>query len=122
MKDTKFLKPKILEKIIDLISVEAGGRLIVFKPENSDKDLIVEKKGDYKTKVISLNVFEKEFLDDENLKKEITPDENLYLVFAHFDFVKQDIENEIFVVPAFDFQKISMDKKDFTRFLIEKLV
>ena len=39
------IQEEIENKIIDLVAFDAGGRLVIFKPENSDKDLVVEKKG-----------------------------------------------------------------------------
>lgn len=111
-------KSKILDKIIDCINAGAGGRLVVFKPENSDKDLIVEKKGNYKNTSISLNIYTKDQLEKT---KDLGSENNFYLVFANFDFVKQNIEDEIFVVSTLDFQKITMDKKDLGKFLIEQL-
>ncbi len=119
------IKEKIEDKIIDLITLGASGRLVVFKPEGPegypDKDLIVEKKGDYKNKVVSLKIFDKELFGNEEIKNEINPDINFYLIFAKFNFIKQDIEDEIFVVSTVDFKKTPMDKKDFFRYLIEKL-
>ena len=109
------IKEKIQDKVIDLIALGAGGRLIAFKPENSDKDLIVEKKGDYKKESVSFNIYEKEQL--ENMK-DINPEKNFYLLFTHFDFVKQDIEDELIIVSSVDSKKILLSKKDFVRFLI----
>jgi hypothetical protein len=119
------IQEKIEDKIIDLIALGARGRLIVFKPENSDIDLVVEKRGDYKKKVIFLNIRKKELVAEKNF----TLDENFYFVFVDFDIVKQDISENIFFVPSLELQKITdekdlsrflINKKDFVRFLIEK--
>ncbi len=50
------LKEEIEDKVIDCINAGAIGRLVIFKPEKSDKDLIVEKRSDYKKKTISLKI------------------------------------------------------------------
>ncbi|MEK7658377.1 MAG: hypothetical protein AAB352_00745 [Patescibacteria group bacterium] len=134
------IQEKIENKIIDLIALGAGGRLIVFKPQNSfgrssqplayergptgeptgeaDKDLVVEKKGDYKKKPIFLKIYDKKLFDKVLADKD--KDKNFYLIFARFDIVKQDIEDEIFIVSSVDSKKIIMSKKDFVRFLLEK--
>lgn len=115
-------------RIIDLIASGAGGRLIVFKPENSDKNLIVEKKGGYKKKAICLNVYGEKEIRQLAGKKDIKAEENFYLVFVHFDFVKQNISDAFWVIPSLDldklpeendFSKFLTNKKDFIRFLIE---
>ena len=124
---TDNIKERIEDKIIDLISLGAGGRLVVFKPEKLDplrseasRDLIVEKRNDYKKNVISLNVYEKEF--SSSLNKEIIPEEDFYLLFVNFDIVKQDIDDNFVVVPSNNLQtKFPMTKKSFVGFLIEKL-
>ena len=110
---TDNIQEKIEDKVIDCINSGAGGRLIILKPENSDKDLIVEKRGDYEKKPISLKVYDKKVLPQiQNFK----PDSNFYLVFAHFDIVKQDIEDAVYVIPSLKFS----DKIDFSSFLINK--
>jgi hypothetical protein len=112
------IKEKIKNKIMDLISMEASGRLVVFKPENSDKDLVVERKGDYKKAPIFLNVYRKSQTEE---KKRIGSDKNLYFIFTDFDIVKQNIEDEIFVVYSVDSKKVAIKKNELARFLIEKL-
>ncbi len=117
------IQEKIENKIIDLIALGATGRLIVFKPENinipqqAGKDLVVEKKGNYKKTPIFLKIYDKELFDKVSADK----DKSLYLIFTHFDAIKQDIEDEIFIVSPDDFKKVTMDKKDFGKFLIEEL-
>lgn len=114
------IQEKIKDRVIDLIALGAGGRLIVFKPEKLDKDLIIEKKGDYKKKTISLKVFEKEFIDSEKIKKEINPEENFYLMFVYFDIVKQNISDNFLVIPSADFKGKGKKEKDFSKFLVNK--
>ncbi len=114
------IKETIEDKVIDYINSGASGRLIIFKPENSDKDLVVEKKGDYEKKVICLKIFGKEFLGNDSIKKEIKPEENFYLLFVDFDIVKQDLKDNFVIVSSMDFSQNSIDKKDFSMFLIEK--
>jgi hypothetical protein len=112
------IKEKIKNKIIDLISMESSGRLVVFKPEDSPRDLVVEKRGDYKKQPISLNVFKKAQIEE---KKEIGHEKDLYFIFADFDVIKQNIEDEIFVVYSVDSKKVVIKKDELARFLIEKL-
>lgn len=122
------IQEKVENKIIDLIALGAGGRLVIFKPENSDKDLIVEKRGDYKKKVISFNIYSGDFFDDKSIKnevsqliekKELAAKENFYLLFAHFDIIKQDISDNIWVIPSLDLQKLAK-VNNFSKFLINK--
>jgi len=126
------IKEKIEDKIIDLIALGAPGRLVAFKPEKFFVDLVVEKKGDYKKMPIFLNVYSKEqdFEAEVKQAKNINPAENFYVVFADFDFIKQNIGDNIFVVPSVsvselsgkaDFSKFSMNKKEFVSFLIDSL-
>lgn len=124
----KNIQEEIENKIIDLIALGAGGRLIVFKPENSDKDLIVEKKGGYKNKVIRLNIYEQREISQLAGKEDIGVEGDFYLVFVNFDFVKQDIADNLWLIPSADFagmkeendlSKFSINKKAFIRFLIE---
>jgi hypothetical protein len=130
------IQEKIEDKIIDCISLGAGGRLVVFKPENSDKDLIVEKKGDYKKKVIFLNIYGKELSGEQGFEREIRQladkkglktEEDFYLIFVYFDILKQDVGDSFLVIPSLalqklanenDYSKFSVNKKDFAGFLI----
>jgi len=121
---TDNIKEKIEDKIIDLINAGAGGRLVIFKPEKSDKDLVVEKRGDYKAKPISLKIYDKA---DFPQNEKPVQDGNFYLVFAHFDIIKQNIEDSIFIVPSLkftgldDISKFLVNKKDIGKFLMEAL-
>jgi len=113
------IKEKIEDKVIDFITAENNGRLIIFKPENSDKDLVIEKRDDYKNKIISLKIYGKEFLNNKSIKKDIKSEKNFYLLFVDFNFVKQNIEDDFWFVSALDFKPILTNKKDFVRFLME---
>ena len=96
------IQEQIEDKIIDLIALGSGGRLVVFKPENSAKSLIVEKKGDYKKDSISLKVCNVEGENFSQAAGKSNPEDNFYLVFVRFDIVAQDIDDALWVVPSFD--------------------
>ena len=128
------IKEKIEDKIIDLINSSAGGRLVIFKPENSDKDLVVEKRGDYKKKPVSFKIYGQDASSkDQNFIKEIQnknldAEDGFYLIFAYFDIVEQDIEDPVWLIPSFEFaaaagdnlSKFLIKKKDIGKFLIKK--
>ena len=120
------IQEEIQDKIMDLIALGAEGRLVAFKPENADRDLVVEKKGEYKKEALSLSVYENRFPDSKGL----IAANNFYLMFVHFDIVKRDIADNFLLVPSLDFKKFgskgdfskfSTDKKHFVRFLIDTL-
>jgi len=112
------IKEQIENKVIDCIVAGAMGRMVVFKPDKLNVDLIVEKRGDYKTKTIGLNIYDGQ--PSESIS--IVPKENLYLMFVNFNKVTQDIADNFIVVPSNNMQnKLSMTKKSFVGFLIEKL-
>jgi len=124
----EIIQEEIENKIIDIINVGAAGRLIVFKPEKSDKNLVVEKRGDYKKKLIYLDVYSKEFSAGQdvgiNVRKVIEEknpklEKNLYLVFVFFDIIKQEINDNIWVIPSWQVDKLSK-VQDFSRFLLHK--
>jgi len=108
------IKKKIINKIIDWIALESGGRLIIEKPEKG-ADLIVQKKGDYQGKKIFLNL--------EVSKNPIEDTKNFlqdnYLLVVDFDFVTQKIGEKFWFLPEF---KEQIDKKTFINFLIQKLI
>jgi len=115
---TDNIKEQIEDKIIDLIALGAGGRLVVFKPEKNDKDLIIEKRNDYKNESIAINVYNTQLSDDVR----IVPEDNFYLMFVNFDIVKQDIDDNFIIVPSNNLQtKLPMNKKSFIMFLMERL-
>jgi hypothetical protein len=137
------IQEEIEDKVIDCIVLGANGRLVVFKPEKLDKNLVVEKRNDYKKKVIFLNIYSKEFSKNQDFKKEINElasrknldyAENFYLIFVYFNSVKQELGDEFLVIPSQSLEKIAdsaeysnnfseflINKKDFARFLIAEL-
>ncbi len=115
----KNIKEEIENKIIDLIALGAGGRLIVFKPENLNKDLVVEKKGGYKNKVIYLNVYGKKEINQLAGKDDLKANEDFYLMFVNFDIVKQNIEDSFLIIPSLDLKNLS-EENDFSKFLTNK--
>jgi len=108
------IKEKVENKIIDLIALESGGRLIAEKPERG-VDLVIQKRGDYPAKQIFLNLE----ISDKPLDDKKTFSENNYLLLVSFDFVTQKIDEKFWLLPAFP-EKI--DKKIFINFLIQKLI
>lgn len=130
---------KIENKIIDYIALGSDGRLVVVKPEKSERTLIVEKKGDYKEKVIRLEVYWSSARGSVDVWEEINSDdmagyfediENSYLLFVLFDAVKQDLGDNFWVIPYVELDKMKkgddlseylVNKKDFARFLISKI-
>lgn len=122
------------DKIIDLINQDANGRLVVFKPENSNMDLAVELRGNYKHKPIFLKVFVQDALLDEHdflseiKKEEFAKNEKFYFLFAFFDDVKQDVKEPFWAVPSekvlsksvIELSKFSLQKKDVGEFFFHK--
>ena len=113
---------KVENKIIDLINEDSGGRLVISKPEKSDFDLVIEKRGNYTKKPIFLNIY----LCEKPLSS-LSPYainlpvgvENFYLVFVYFNVIKQDIEDKILFIPFVYFnQKIG---GDYSEFFIDKM-
>lgn len=122
---------KIEDKIIDLINADANGRLIIFKPEKKDfmEDLIVERRGKYKEKKISLKIndlsvfstgaeFSKDFLEED-----FKADKSFYLLFACFDSIKQKISEYVWLIPSLEFKNLAdiaetPDKKRIFRFQV----
>lgn len=113
------IKEKIEDKVIDWIILGSGNRLIVFKPENSDKDLIVEKRSKYNKKTIFLNICAKNSDNCLELAKDLKPEDNVYFLFVDFDTVKQDIKDDCWMIPSLEMQ-ITADKKDLSKFLVNK--
>lgn len=128
------VQEKVENKIIDLINESTGGRLIIFKPENSEISLIVEKRGDYKKNPLSVKIYGFDVLEKsqdviKNIGKGIAPQKDVFLLVAYFDIVKQDIEDSVWMAPsssvwdgsAGDFSKFLMGKKEIGRFLLGKI-
>jgi len=109
------IREKIEDRIIDLINSSSGGRLVIFKPEKSDMDLVVEKKGDYKRSPVSLKIYDK---DELSQKEDSAVDDNLYLLFLHFDMVKQDIEDDVWIKDKTS--KFLINKNDIGKFFVNK--
>ena len=104
------IQDKVEGEIIDWIALGSGGRLVAFKPVKG-ADLVVQKKGEYPAKEISLNL--EIFLapiEGKNFKKDILQSalnqtKNFFLIFLVFDEVKQKINDKIWLVPTSDFEK-----------------
>lgn len=108
------IKEKVENKIIDLIAMESGGRLVAEKPEKG-ADLVIQKRGDYPAKQIFLNLE----ISDKLIEDKKVFSENNYLLLVNFDFVTQKIDEKFWFLPAFS-EKV--DKKTFINFLIQKLI
>ncbi len=137
---TDNLQEEIENKIIDLISLGSGGRLVVFKPENLKTVLTVEKKGDYKSEALVLDILGIERPGGGKLEdkigqliggKNFKAENGLYFLFVYFDAVKQDLEETFWFVPSLkarqlkkgaDLSEFLVSKKDFVNFLIGELL
>ena len=120
------IQEEVEDKVIDCITLGSGGRLVIFKPEKSDKDLVVEWRGDYKKRTIEINVYN----GAPASAGKISPKGNFYLMFVNFDIVKQDIGDEFIFMPSAsfsqaiksnNFSKFLTTKQGFVNFLIEAL-
>ncbi|MCX6720821.1 MAG: DUF5680 domain-containing protein [Candidatus Staskawiczbacteria bacterium] len=109
------IQEEIEDKIIDVIALSTGGRLVVFKPEKKGLEdyLAVERRGEYKEKEMYFligstfkpmkkGIFVKDFLQ-ESFKAE----KNFYLLFVYFDEVLQKINDYIWLVPSLQFRDIA---------------
>lgn len=119
------IQEEIKDKVIDLINLSSGGRLIIFKSEKNrfGADLSVERKGNYKDKPYGFQINsidridnQKGFIKDfpvENFKS----DKSFYLLFVYFDEIKQKISDYVWLIPSLDFEdmadiiKLEGDKK-----------
>jgi hypothetical protein len=132
------IKEEIEDKIIDWIALGSGGRLIAVKPENGP-DLVVQRRGDYHQKeiVFIIKSFIKPTKEDNfqinDVPKGFDSKKNYFLLCVIFDEIAQKIEEKVWLVPFTDlkgvevfesksYAKYLIDKKDFTNFLIDKLV
>ena len=129
------IQEKAEAKIIDLIEAESDGRLVTYKPENSDKDLVVEKKGDYKKIPISFTVYCQDRLSPhgsilELIDKQLPAEQNSYVLAVVFDIVTQDIQDSLWLIPSEQVAGLTEEilpqflssKKDLGKFLVEQLV
>ena len=107
MKDIKYTK--VEEKIIDWIALGSGGRLVAFKQEGDI--LVVEKKGDYSGKKLFFKV-------TDSLQENLP---GLYYISAHFDEIKQKLDEEI-LISANGKKPVEMNSKEFNNFLIDALL
>lgn len=134
-------------KIIDLIVLGSGNRLIVFKPENDPRgaDLIVKKRGGRKKNEAFFKIFSfigpiaGNSLIKNILHQDFNPEKDFYLLFAYFDEVRQEINDYIWIIPSLEFRdiadrvdsggkkalrfKASLDikeKNEYLRFLVNK--
>lgn len=133
------IQEEIEDKLIDCITKESAGRMVVVKPENSKGILIAEKKGYFKDeKHIILSVHNGSELDEKPAQivllsaadKDFLAGKIFYLVFTKFNIIKQDIEDNFWVIPSLkikevknekDLQKFLIDRKGFVRLLMESL-
>lgn len=112
------IKEQVEDRIIDCISLGSGGRLVIFKPEGLNRDLVVEKKNDYKKKKIILDVY----VRPEMPKRVSNPAENFYLLIVGFDEVRQELEDDFLVMPSLDVTKgKKIKQKEFPLFLLETI-
>jgi len=105
----------VKNKIIDLIILGSGNRLISFKPEKDLKgaDLIVKKRGGYEKNEASFKV--NSYIGpvkNNNIIKDIpqndfNPDKGFYLIFDYFDEIRQEINDYIWVIPSLEFRDIA---------------
>ena len=131
MEENKNLKEKVQNKIIDLISSNSVGRLIISKIDEPNKDLKIEKRADYKSRPVYIKIFSKEHSSQnedfiKTVFEQIFTDSADFYLFAFFDFIKQDIDDNIFIIPSSlkdknDFSKFIINKKDLSQYFIEKL-
>jgi len=112
--ETKKIESEIEDKLIDWITMDMGGRLIVVKPQQNqyDASLLVEKRADYDKGGLSLRVCSEIGPGKENKiikdfeADEFLADKKFYLVFVYFDRVKQKIADYVWLVPSVDFKDL----------------
>lgn len=140
MKKTN-IEENIKNRVIDLITEGSEDRLIVFKSKEDDKavDLIIKKRGEYKisktpkqskTSLKTRRIFSalpkgkgRELSFKVNIVEDISQEKislskDSYLMFVHFDEVKQKIDN-IYIIPPNKEEKILIDQKELGNFLLE---
>ena len=132
------LQEEIEDKVIDCIALGSGGRLVAFKPENPDKDLVVEKRADYAKKKISFDIFRIDRPTQEALAKHINglvtaqsikEENDFYLLFLSFDIVSQKLGDNFWVIPSKELKDIanselssfSLKKDGLPGFILEKI-
>jgi hypothetical protein len=109
------IEEDIKEKIIDWMTFDVSGRLIVSKSENNPfaADLLVEKRADYKGENIFFKVCsltgptEVKSLVKDFLQDEFKADKNFYLLFVYFDSIKQKINDYVWLIPSLQFRDLA---------------
>ena len=98
---------RVKNKVIEWITKRTEGKATVFKPKKiKEADFVVKKRGEYKSKPVRVQVRESDILYNKRVfvndiqEKGFEPQENLYLIFAYFDLVEQDLSNYIWLVPS----------------------
>lgn len=123
------IQEEIEDKIIDWVTMNVSGRLIVTKSDKNPfgANLVVNKKGDYKGEGLFLKVqsqigpdgaqkVSKDFLvEDFKIAK------NFYLLFVYFDTVRQKVSDFVWIVSSTEFKDMadvvsSSEGKKFLRF------
>ncbi len=138
------IQKDVENKIIDCIVLGSGGRLLVTKPEEfkNGADLVIKRKGEYEPEkdknaveqiIVRVKAFgsrtkksnEEIFLAVRSQKENIDISKfgiskNFYLLFALFDIVKQDIEDNIRIVKLDESKKeFLVNKKDLAQFFLK---
>jgi len=139
---TDNLQEKIEDKVIDCINLNAGGRLIIFRPEGKIQsvNLVVKRKGEYKTyqpgaitqsHIVKARVFgakkekpkEEVFLYIRNKNEEVNipklnAGKNFYVIFVSLNAIKQDIDDDVRIVRTDDKKEFLIHKKNLSKFFL----
>ncbi len=139
---TDNLQEKIEDKVIDCINLNAGGRLIIFRPEEKTQsvNLVVKRKGEYKTyqpgaiaqsHIVKARVFgakkekpkEEVFLYIRNKNEEVNipklnAGKNFYVIFVSLNAIKQDIDDDVRIVRTDDKKEFLIHKKNLSKFFL----
>jgi hypothetical protein len=109
------IQEEIEAKIIDWITMNVSGRLVVTKSDKNSfgADLIVNKKGDYKGEGLFLKVQSQigpdgaQKISKDFLIEEFKIVKNLYLLFVYFDTVRQRVLDYVWIIPSSEFKDIA---------------
>ncbi|MDO8486659.1 MAG: hypothetical protein Q7S77_03130 [Candidatus Staskawiczbacteria bacterium] len=136
------IEENIKNRIIDLITKGSEDRLIAFKPQGGAEsvDLIVKKRGEYKSTVIKkiktpfkigkdffaprktkseevsfkINIFigpgKTDFITKDILRESFVASKTFYLIFVYFDEAEQDL-SDIWVLSSLDFLTVAEQLK-----------
>jgi len=123
------IQEEIEDKIIDWITMNVSGRLIVTKSDKNPfgANLVVNKKGDYKSEGLFLKVQSQigpdgaQKVSKDFLMEDFKINKNFYLLFAYFDTVRQRVSDFVWIVPSTEFKDMadvvsSGEGKKFLRF------